>query len=535
MNHYSNAAINTSMAFFGDYTFSSRLSPRFKEYKQSTFWPSRSTKLFYAKTTISPFIHCVGYLLPTSDKALYIKHGFSSLHEQVLKGESRKKGTYSLEEFIILRPSHAIGLIAWSDLRENAGDVADINVQSDLLIEEMSTISKSAQNYVEYSLKNPFEVAERVFNEKAMGNYLAPIDTLLKLEESYVQDADYQDVYFQTLATYYSFLGDSKLVQNMLSKRANDSTASSNVIPNALFHSVAGMDTLLSLLGKQKVAMLNESHFFPAHRQLVSLLLPELRQQGYQYLALEAIGERDKKLTKRGFPTAGSGFYTREYHMANLIRLALNLGYTLVSYDTHSGNREQKQASAIYTSTIKKDPTAKVLVLAGHSHINETSSEGKKWMASYFRTISGINPLTINQERYFGYRVGNQQDSSEVLLVTPKRPAPFANDLYLINNTKTEEIILSDKNRSEINISLDVPSDSALDSRLVKVYLLKEYQLVNDPLPCFVKYGNERFLKIKIQDGEYVLVIETKNSSTRKKLSVLNGSGSVEDFETLQK
>jgi hypothetical protein len=74
----------------------------------------------------------------------------------------------------------------------------------------------------------------------------------------------------------------------------------------------------------------------------------------------------------------------------------------LVSYeDTASFNhsatqRDSVQAENLY-NVLRKDPQAKIFVLAGYAHISKHVLENYVPMAVAFQKLSGINPLTIDQ------------------------------------------------------------------------------------------------------------------------------------------
>ena len=271
--------------------------------------------------------------------------------------------------------------------------------------------------------------------------------------------------------------------------------------------------------------MFNESHFQPAHRQMISCLLPQLKQKGYKYLAIEAIEEKAKTLTKRGFPTFQSGFYIRDFAMSNLIRQAISLGYILVNYENKNGekNREFEQATNLYKNTILKDPRSKVLVLAGHSHIDEAGLTNKKWMAEYFYEISGINPLTINQERFFGRNLKTKMDSSTFIVLQPKNKLVYSNDIYLINNYRNRDIALIKSTRFQVTINLDFVKTTTPNSLLTKLYVLKEYESVKNPSPCFVSFNSGKSLNLLLSDGQYILVINNNDIVVTKKLDISAG------------
>jgi hypothetical protein len=84
------------------------------------------------------------------------------------------------------------------------------------------------------------------------------------------------------------------------------------------------------------------------------------------------------------------------------------LGFKLVSYEStdtteYQGEseyyldniREVNQAKNL-NNILKNDPKAKILVHAGHGHIWEKGGN-IIFMAEYFKILSGIDPITINQ------------------------------------------------------------------------------------------------------------------------------------------
>jgi hypothetical protein len=158
---------------------------------------------------------------------------------------------------------------------------------------------------------------------------------------------------------------------------------------------------ILSRTANEKVVMFNELHHLPAHRAFLLSLLPELKQQGFQYLALEMLNNRaDRSLQELNFRT---GYYAAEPMAGELIRKAKALGFTLVAYedtlaDNHSGTGRDAIQAAHLAGLFQKDPAAKLLVLVGGAHISE-QPVGKNYipMAVAFRRFTGINPLTIDQ------------------------------------------------------------------------------------------------------------------------------------------
>jgi hypothetical protein len=152
-----------------------------------------------------------------------------------------------------------------------------------------------------------------------------------------------------------------------------------------------------------KVVMLNEAHAKPLHRAFAISLLGELYNKGFHYLALEMLSNHSGAPLEK--LTANSGYYTCEPIAGELIRQALEIGFTLVPYEDtlafsaeHTASqRDSVEAQNIF-SIIKKDRSAKVFVLASYGHIAERSSDSAYVpMAMIFKRISGIDPLTVDQ------------------------------------------------------------------------------------------------------------------------------------------
>jgi hypothetical protein len=151
---------------------------------------------------------------------------------------------------------------------------------------------------------------------------------------------------------------------------------------------------------KHQLFIINESHHNPLHRAFTQSLLADLYQQGYRYLALEALDQNDSLINQRKYPLQESGYYTKEPQMGNLIREALRLGYTVFGYDSEGNGREREigQARNIQRM-LQKDPKAKMLIHCGFDHVNEGPSPAwEKAMAGRLKEFTGLDPFTVDQE-----------------------------------------------------------------------------------------------------------------------------------------
>ncbi|MFK7945950.1 MAG: hypothetical protein AB8G11_00050 [Saprospiraceae bacterium] len=158
---------------------------------------------------------------------------------------------------------------------------------------------------------------------------------------------------------------------------------------------------IISQLAKGKqLVMINEAHHRPEHRIFTTQLLKKLHKQGFSYIALEGLSMRDSLLQKRGYPNNKSGIYIQNTSYANLIRVAMDLGIKVISYDTYASNnniRDSLQAINIYNQTYALDTSAKVIIHAGYGHIGKKKSRYSRPMGFVLAKRLNTIPLVIDQ------------------------------------------------------------------------------------------------------------------------------------------
>jgi hypothetical protein len=151
-----------------------------------------------------------------------------------------------------------------------------------------------------------------------------------------------------------------------------------------------------------QVIMFNESYNKIIHRAFILSMLGDLYRRGFRYLAMEMLNNRsNQELTRL---TRQTGFYTAEPLAGEMVRSALELGFTLVAYEdtlayVHSATeRDSIQAANIY-KVIQHDTSARIIVYAGYGSIAEKNTLDTSYvpMAMTFKKISGIDPLTVDQ------------------------------------------------------------------------------------------------------------------------------------------
>lgn len=192
-------------------------------------------------------------------------------------------------------------------------------------------------------------------------------------------------------------------------------------------------EVILELAKDRKAVFFNEAHSAPLTRTLTVELLARLRAQGYTHFAAETLYTKESdELRKLGYPTAKVGFYTQEPIYGEMVRAALKLGYTVVAYDAEDAGtgdaRERAGAQALYDQVFKRNPNARLVVNAGFGHIQKSGVYlGGSSMAKFFRKISGIDPLAVEQTMLIPHARNDQNHPYYGQVMQAPHPAvPFA-------------------------------------------------------------------------------------------------------------
>ena len=231
---------------------------------------------------------------------------------------------------------------------------------------------------------------------------------LLETEAAWMESDEWRDAYIQTLAQRDAALGRHQSALAMWDRsmgRRRDSVA----VLDAGVRAVDAATYIAKRAETERVVMVNEAHHDAATRLLTLRLLPLLYERGYRYLAAETFApEIDSSVAARGYPAAGDGYYSDEPVFGEMIREAVRLGYTLIPYDDakpevendtldYQKRRDLTEAEHLRDRIFARDSDAKVLVHAGFGHIEEEVGPRFYPMAVYFRELTGIDPLTIDQ------------------------------------------------------------------------------------------------------------------------------------------
>ena len=165
-------------------------------------------------------------------------------------------------------------------------------------------------------------------------------------------DSVYADTYFER--SYHEFLGilysqvgrykEARQESEALGTMFVDHMRSAHNYKNAI--AIPLSKVMDSIIENNRVIMMNEMHFNPHSKAFVISWLEKCYENGYRYLAAETLFAKDSLVNERRTVLIGeTGFYSDEPVFGDLLRTALNMGYTLVPYESDDfSKREEGQA-----------------------------------------------------------------------------------------------------------------------------------------------------------------------------------------------
>ena len=249
------------------------------------------------------------------------------------------------------------------------------------------------------------------------GNPLATYAAMLDLEEQYRQSKIFAGIYPEIRFNFEEFLGFPLAgVKAMSLPMFRRTMPNVETIPES-YRPESALQVIEREARNTRIVVWGEEHHLPQTRSLYEPLLRSLWRQGYRYLAAEAF---EDKVMRPDFksPDYESGYYLLDPIFASAVRVAIDMGYKLVAYDTKergpSGDasfRDRTQAENIKARIFDLDPYAKVLILAGRGHASEeTAQDGWTPMASVLKRLTGVNPLTLYAPRMSQRLTSEEED-----------------------------------------------------------------------------------------------------------------------------
>ena len=369
-------------------------------------------------------------------------------------------------------------------------------------------------------------------------NYLKPITELQGISTDTIWKFTLEHPYFQTLITRISYLDNLDSIKEVYQAYRFVMHGRSTVPAGETQSEVVGEDAIkkvYEIAKKQRMIMINESHYDYRHRLFTTLLLDSLYSLGYRNLCVEDRSMR--AVVNNHYPKKEDGYYILEPFMAGLIRRAIKIGFNVHGYDDTSSNsiayRETTQGKNLY-NLYSKDPESKWLVFAGYSHINKKSfMEGTESALQHFSKLAGFTPYSINQS-YFSdiINVSATIDNSKVgYYVVDTSSSVYKegqSDLYIINNInahpyeKPFESIKSWLNKYDFK----VPETAAVNSTIF-LYVKEEKDQFNDSaLPVYIgKVNKDKTFFLYLPKNEYSYIIMDSQEKVIAKGEFINSTG----------
>lgn len=229
----------------------------------------------------------------------------------------------------------------------------------------------------------------------------------------------------QTLAQFYAITGDERGTDALM-----DQGARPDVSPPA---DMAGyvpqpaVDAIVMAARGRRVVILNENHSSQRQRAFAFEVAMRLRKEGFTHFGAETFTRELAESMKDGAPDLTTGVYTLDPIFADLVRQAAAVGYQLFDYEQRIDQRPSKGADRNVQTTAREqaqaeniknwldtNPSARVFIYVGGGHGSKIPDRNDvAWMALRLQRMTGIDPLTINQN--FG---------------TPRGRAEFDGSLY---------------------------------------------------------------------------------------------------------
>lgn len=349
------------------------------------------------------------------------------------------------------------------------------------------------------------------FDTKENNNYLKT----RKLLKSKILNQSTQQKWeqYQFLTTINSFIANNKEYDSLIAKSSTrfQTTIDSLLNDKQLISKNIVIEDIKKLTKTEKVVMLNETHWCPKHRLLAYEMLDVLKENNFNYIAIEAVEiGQDSTINSRNYPSIRSGYYTREPYFAHFIRKAKLLGFKIIAYDDiESKDRELSQALNL-KKIVDQDSNAKIFVYAGVDHILE-SNPTKKRMAEIFKELTNINPLTFNQARI----VGSTKEDIVLIRSEEFKKAKDLNtnvDYFVINNLNTS---LESIYKNELLKNISLKNIKFRDKELlIRVFNKSEYDKIGfNAIPILITSSNSKDSEIfiKLPVGSYFISIISDN------------------------
>lgn len=253
---------------------------------------------------------------------------------------------------------------------------------------------------------------------------------------------------------------------------------------------------LSRVIAEHQLLGLGECHYVRAQRVLLAEVLPDLKKQGVTDLALELPPESQKMLDQYSAPARTSTidrevlpFFARTDSYLQILRSARDAGLRLHAVDTRSdsANRDRSMANAI-ENIFDANPTAKVVFLAGWTHVEDNSSSAVSLLSK-----RGINTFTVDAESSLcNFSLGNHLADFLSAKIVPTSIAPATAALRTMGGSPLKNFDAVAVLPRSTGESLDLAHTGADDSDV--------YNILFPAVPGYSGLETEAIRKIHILD-----------------------------------
>ena len=393
-------------------------------------------------------------------------------------------------------------IICYVKTFENNNNYANIIVKDLLNRTIIDSVDKSKLNY--------FKILENYTKR-----YKNSLQAIYKINTAPIKEENENNsIKKQLLFTAHSFLSNNYKYDSIINiyekgrKQYYNKTLDSLSLNSDVFKNQDVYNEIANIAAKNKVIILNEDHYYPKHRFFAMNLLNVLKQNGFQYLSIEDFVETENS---KPIPNYDNGSYIIEPYFAHFIRNAKKLGFTILGHENNNKEIDREKGQALnIKGIIDKDVNAKIFVYVGHSHLEEEGS--KKWMAQYFKELTNIDPITINQ-------VAICAQTNDSLILLPKKyfvkddKTKSTADYFLVNNLKPSlKSIYKNQEFKSIIIKIEKYSELKNKEVIIQVFDNDEYNLLKEQtIPILSKIEKIKTNKIvlSLPIGTYKIKIKT--------------------------
>lgn len=500
-NNFYNDSLNIGANFYGDISFHDLKKKKIKKIAKQLKNVSFKDVLLYGKSNMSP----------KYDIYVFYKKNLKPKNDTIITNELINKNNLSLaykkqyknKAFYLVLNQNDTANPKTPVLEDAKGIINNMrfssNIKNELTYMKLFDAYKESPNIL--FVENKFHEAPIEKTKQSDWMKFQLLTTILSHTPSY---QSYKDA----IKTKEAYLKSKQtpVINNVIAKNQDSVYYNQNVIKQ-----------ITHLSKNSNITMLNEMHWKPEHRIFAYQLLKPLKENGYNYLAIEAIYKgKDSMLNVRSFPLKSSGYYSSEPNFGLFIREAKKLGFKIVSYDDFdTDNREKAQALNI-KKIIDDDPDAKIFVYAGIDHILEGKKHEKsiKRMAEYLTELTKINPLTIDQVELIA-TTNHELTLAKSDIFKSIKQVDTNVDYFLINAIKPTTNLLNNYGEKTLHI-IDNPILKKHNNKelLSVVYLKDEYdKYKSKSIPVYneVIAVNDNQITISLPKAKYEIVFYTKD------------------------